>query len=334
MNLEQHHLGTITTLKELARVAGVSTAAASNALSGKGRMSDETRKRIAQIAEISNYRPNSYAASLRTGLTKTIGFVMTPDSDPDSEQRWAAYASRLLYELVIEASKHGYTVKIISSNLPHLLAEAHIDFLYYFDPFPDEVLIGEAVRLGIPVLSNDVFNDDRLTFTIDSGFEEMTRAACNLLVKQGSTKPGLLTELPDISSDALGEQTYINWCEEHNIIPRIARGNWGRTDLDERINELLDSGCDSIYSFYEEAEQVLHFLKVRGIRVPEDMLLIAATSDRKETDALGVTATVYHPELCASKCVPEIIAYSRNEQSGPKVIKVPWELILGKSSQR
>lgn len=334
MNLEPHHFGTITSLKELARVAGVSTAAASNALSGKGRMSEETRERIIHIAETSSYRPNSYAASLRTGLTKTIGFVMTPDSDPDSEQRWAAYASRLLYELVIEASKHGYTVKIIAANLPHLLAQAHIDFLYYFDPFPDEVLIDEAVRLGIPVLSNDEFNDSRLAFTIDSGFDEMTRAACDLLITKGSSRPGLLAELPDIPSDAIGENTYIQWCNEHNITPRIARGNWGRTDLAERISELLDSGCDSIYSFYEEAEQVLDLLKERGIAVPEDMLLISATSDRKETDALGVTATVYHPELCASEAVPLMIAYSQNKHVGPKIIKIPWELIEGNSTQR
>lgn len=325
---------TIGSLKELAILAGVSTAAASNALSGKGRMSEETRQRIKLLAENVGYRPNSFAASLRTGLTKNIGFVMTPDPDPESEKRWAAYSSHLLYGLVFEASKHGYRVSIITANMPELLAQLHIDFLYYFDPYPDEVLIDEAVRLGIPVLSNDKFGDERLSINLDSGFEAMTHSALELLKKEGSKRPGLLTELPELPSDAIGENAYSTWCATNNITPRIVRGDWGRTNVREKVEELVATGCDSIYSFYEEAELVLNTLSSLGIRVPEDMLLVAATSNVKETDALGVTSTVYHPDAAAAAAMPEMISQSTSVTQGLKTIQLPWELVQHTSTKR
>ena len=324
----------ISSLKELATLAGVSTAAASNALSGKGRMSKETRTRIQLLAESVGYRPNSFAASLRTGLFKNIGFVMTPDPDPESEKRWAAYSSHLLYELVFEASKHGYTVSIITANMPELLAQLNIDFLYYFDPYPDEVLIDEANRLNIPVLSNDKFGDDRLSINLDSGFEAMTHAALDLLKKQGSIKPGLLTELPELPSDAIGEDAYLSWCTKNSVEPRIARGDWGRTNLHEKVAELVATGCDSIYSYYEEAEVVLASLRSLGIRVPEDMLLVAATSDVNETDELGVTSTVYHPDAAAAAAMPRMIARSNSLDQGLETLQLPWELVLRHSTQR
>lgn len=324
----------VTSLKELAVLAGVSTAAASNALSGKGRMSDETRARIQLLAQSVGYRPNAQAASLRTGLTKTIGFVMTPDPDPASEIRWSAYSSHLLYDLVVEASKHGYTVSIISADHPQLLKEANIDFLYYLDAFPDEVLIDEAVRLNIPVLSNDLFGDNRLAINVDSGFVAMTEAALDLLVKSGSTKPALLTELEDIPADANSEHAYLAWCSKHSVEPRLARGNWGRTDLHDRIVELVDSGCDAIYSFYEEAELVLDSLSSLGIRVPEDMLLVAATLDAAETEAVGVTATVYHPEKTAAAAMPKMIELSKSPSGEVETISNPWELVISRSTHK
>ena len=64
------------TLKEVAKEAGVSVMSVSKALNNKEGLSDETRRRILEIAAQMNYSQNQVACSLRTGATRTIGVVL------------------------------------------------------------------------------------------------------------------------------------------------------------------------------------------------------------------------------------------------------------------
>ena len=323
--MSQGNNTTTLTLKEIAKIAGVSTAAVSNALNETGRMSEETRSRIKDLAHRLNYRPNHRAASLRTGLTKNIGFVMTLEEDPDSRARWSAYSSEMLYTLVIAAEKRGYTVSIISASNPDQLTLTQIDLLYYLDPFTDNLLVSRATELGIPILMNDDPTNSNVAIHINTGFGEMTRSALDALAEAGATKVGLLTEIPGIPSDEIAEKVYLEWCVEKQVAPIIQRGNYGRTDIVERINDLLNSGCDGIYSFYEETPSILEIAEQRGIRIPEDIQLIAATINKAENDALGVCSTVFHPEAIAENCMDVIVDITKNKQKAPVTVDIPWE---------
>ncbi|MEM4724003.1 MAG: ADP-ribosylglycohydrolase family protein [Candidatus Hadarchaeum sp.] len=63
----------LITLKDIAETAGVSVATVSNAISGKGRISEATRQRIIALAEEMNYTPNKSAQSLVMRRTSIIG---------------------------------------------------------------------------------------------------------------------------------------------------------------------------------------------------------------------------------------------------------------------
>ena len=67
------------TLKDVAKLAGVSTAAASKALRGEKDIGPETRARVEKIAESLGYCTNNLAIYLRNGSIKALGVVM-PDS--------------------------------------------------------------------------------------------------------------------------------------------------------------------------------------------------------------------------------------------------------------
>ena len=66
-----------TTIRDVASVAGVSTATVSRAMSG-GRVSPETRDAVLRIASRMDYRPNRIARGLTTGLTGNVG-LLVPD---------------------------------------------------------------------------------------------------------------------------------------------------------------------------------------------------------------------------------------------------------------
>jgi LacI family transcriptional regulator len=66
------------TLADVANAAGVSKAAASLVLTGRGRelrISQEVEQRVLRAAEELRYRPNAVSVGLRTGTSRTIGFV-------------------------------------------------------------------------------------------------------------------------------------------------------------------------------------------------------------------------------------------------------------------
>jgi LacI family transcriptional regulator len=70
------------TIRDVARLAGVSTATVSRILSGIGEARPDTRARVrAAVAEL-DYRPSGIARSLKLGSTGTIGLIVTDILNP------------------------------------------------------------------------------------------------------------------------------------------------------------------------------------------------------------------------------------------------------------
>lgn len=72
----------MATIKDVAKLAGVSISTASVALSGRGPVSQATRRRVLEAAEALDYRPNAIARSLVTKRTRTVGLVLSDITDP------------------------------------------------------------------------------------------------------------------------------------------------------------------------------------------------------------------------------------------------------------
>lgn len=70
------------TIKEVAKLAGVSIGTASMALNNKKGVNDETRSAVLKVAKSLNYHPNINARSLKTDRTSTIGLVVTDLNNP------------------------------------------------------------------------------------------------------------------------------------------------------------------------------------------------------------------------------------------------------------
>jgi len=66
------------TLADVAAAAGVSTSTASRALTNHPKITEATRKRVMEAAELLGFEPNIQARSLRTNSSMLIG-VVVPD---------------------------------------------------------------------------------------------------------------------------------------------------------------------------------------------------------------------------------------------------------------
>ncbi|MBD1379465.1 LacI family DNA-binding transcriptional regulator [Metabacillus arenae] len=92
------------TIKDIANICGVSLGTVDRALNNRNGISEKTRKKVLQVAEELNYKPDYMARSLVMGKTMTIGVVLF-----DLYNRSFA---QLLNAIELKARKLGYFVYI------------------------------------------------------------------------------------------------------------------------------------------------------------------------------------------------------------------------------
>ncbi|WP_332910848.1 LacI family DNA-binding transcriptional regulator [Algoriphagus boritolerans] len=64
------------TIKDIARELNVSSSTVSRALKDYPGISDETKRKVRELADKMNYRPNAIALSLQKGRSYTIGVII------------------------------------------------------------------------------------------------------------------------------------------------------------------------------------------------------------------------------------------------------------------
>ncbi|WP_263862215.1 DNA-binding transcriptional regulator CytR [Vibrio panuliri] len=92
----------MATMKDVAQLAGVSTATVSRALMNPEKVSSATRKRVEDAVLEAGYSPNSLARNLRRNESKTIIAIVPDICDP--------YYTEIIRGIEDAAMEHGYIV--------------------------------------------------------------------------------------------------------------------------------------------------------------------------------------------------------------------------------
>lgn len=112
----------MTGIEDVARLAGVSTATVSRALSGKGNVSDRAQAKVSAAADELGYVASHSAYTLATGRNRNIGVVM-PSLD-----RW--FFSAILEAAETSLIEHGYDLTLYNlSGGPVQRAKIFNEFL-------------------------------------------------------------------------------------------------------------------------------------------------------------------------------------------------------------
>lgn len=100
--------GRRTTIKDVAREAGVSIATVSFVMNGSGSVGREMRARVLKAAEDLGYRRNQLAKTMRTGRSNMIGLVLPDLCNP--------FFPELAHSVGEVARRSGYAVILVESN--------------------------------------------------------------------------------------------------------------------------------------------------------------------------------------------------------------------------
>ena len=149
-------------LSDVARAAGVSPTTASFVLAGREdmRISEAAKERVRAAAAELGYRPNLTARSLRTQVTRTIGFVSdTIATDPFAGEtvRGAINAAIERGHLLLIAETEGDAE--LERRLIDDMLDRQVDGLIYASMFTREVSVPEAAG-GHPLVLLNAFAPD------------------------------------------------------------------------------------------------------------------------------------------------------------------------------
>lgn len=196
-------------IADVAARAGVSKATASRALSGRGYVSDETRRRVADAAEALAYVTHSPAASLATGRTQTVGVVMPP------VDRW--FFAELLsgiqeslftldYALSLYGAPEGSQTRehLFERVLPH----RRFDGIIAVGIQPSAHELERLQRTGRPLVSVGPYSEGSSAISIDDA--TCTRLATEHLLDLGHTAIAFIGGAQDTAEVSVGDALRID----------------------------------------------------------------------------------------------------------------------------
>ncbi len=112
----------VYTIRDIARLADVSTATVSGVINGKGNVSEGLKKRVVAAMEALDYHPDQVARSLKVRRTYTIGMLIPDVTNP--------FFTDVMRGVEDEARKSGYSVIFCNSNEDAELESLHLNTLF------------------------------------------------------------------------------------------------------------------------------------------------------------------------------------------------------------
>ena len=143
------------TMKDVARLAGVSIQTVSVVVNEKGAVSSETRDRILAAIDELGYRPLAVGRSLRTGSTRTIGLMVADITNP--------FFARMADAVEDHAHRCGYNLILYNTHSDaerertylQIAAERWVDGMLFVTTTDTLHGLGALRAAGIPVVAVD-----------------------------------------------------------------------------------------------------------------------------------------------------------------------------------
>ena len=268
------------TLKDVAKVAGVSYATVSRALSGSPEIGESTRKRVIKICEEMGYTPDAVARSMVMKRTNIIGLIVTSIDNP--------FMSEMTAHLEIYARQCGYNLMVCNSSYDlglekevfSLLMGRKVDGIIMIPVGSESYEPLRAMTAQIPTvfIGENLMELPENYVSVDnaSGMQQATEYLYSL----GHKRILYLGARDNSMTHTLRAEGYYNACRKLGITPNVMRNTSSRSSVQvgyelakthfERPFEETAILCaaDTL------AIGVLQAAYEKGIRIPQDLSLM------------------------------------------------------------
>lgn len=269
------------TIKEIARMAGVSPSAVSIVLNNRKGVGEETRKKVIEIVNQMNYVPNPNSRRLISNRSNNIAILLKKDTTLMEFFFYSDLNRFVLHECeangynVIFAS---YTVKNEKVNLPNIIRSYDVDGAIFYDDIEDEVA-SSMRKYNIPfIVADDHANNDRIP-AIHFDYRKAAAKATDYLISLGHTQTAYIGSSAETP---FGAQTLAGFKDSVETNHLNVPLNWvqfmqgSESSILLCVDKILSFGTPTalLCSTDMYAIDAMKILKTKGFRIPEDISVI------------------------------------------------------------
>lgn len=289
-----------TSIKDVAREAGVSIATVSRVLNDIDVVNEDTKKKVLDAIKKLGYRPNIVARSLKTQRTKTVG-ILVPDISsgfyPEIVRGAEDVANIYDYNVILCNSDFDYDKE---KDYLRVLKEKMVDGVIYMSSSLEEETLDIINELNLKtVLAESKDREGRLPSVIIDNVKA-TYDATKSLIDKG---------LKSIAFVGVNKGAINAWGDRHIGYEKALQEHGLKADKDlEFFKDLkVTSGYRAVEKFLEGDKKfdgvvcssdeiavgVINALRENGIRVPEDVSVIGFNDN--------VVASYFYPKITTVK---------------------------------
>jgi len=144
---------TMPTIKDVARLAGVSPATVSHVINDSAPISQETRRRVLEAIQVLGYQPSVIARGLQAGQSRMLGYSWVPMP----ETKFDPILDQFLENMAEAAARHDYHLLTFPAPDPHREIDVY------------RQMVGSR-RVDGFILSNTTLDDARIQLLMDAKF--------------------------------------------------------------------------------------------------------------------------------------------------------------------
>ncbi|WP_345751517.1 LacI family DNA-binding transcriptional regulator [Microbacterium rhizophilus] len=333
-------------IAEVARLAGVSTATVSRALSGRGHVSAAARERVLAAAGELGYVVSQAASSLASGRTRNVGIVLP-------------FLSRWYFTTVLEGAQQrlmrsGYDVTLYNlagdggerrTVFEHFLLRQRVDAVIAVSLELTEPEVARLHELRKPLVGVGGPIPGVRTLAIDD--VAVAELATEHLIGLGHTRIGLIGG--DVASDAdfhLPTKRRQGWevamrdaglpISEHRIANADFTVQGGYRAAKQLLGAPLRDRPSAIFAASDEmAFGALLAARDLGLNVPLDVSIVGV-DDHDMSDFFGLTTIAQFPAAQGALAVDILMAQlePRGDDAPVSDTPLPFELRVRSSTSR
>jgi LacI family transcriptional regulator len=269
----------MTTIKDVAREVGVSTATVSRVMSGKNPVSDRIREQVMVAADKLGYRPNALARSLRVETTQTLGLVISNVMNPffTAVARAVEDAARERnYSLILGNADEDPTKEALYLNA---LLEKRVDGLIISPARAESPFLAEIVREGVSLVFVDRSIKGVDAPVVRASGQRAVEQLVGYLSSLGHEKLAIISGPPEVVPGRERLEAFLSTAKRRDVPVAeeyIKIGDFRRPSGQSAMQGLLELENPPTAVFAANnlmALGALQAIKAAGMRMPEDISL-------------------------------------------------------------
>ncbi|NLP35529.1 MAG: LacI family transcriptional regulator [Clostridiales bacterium] len=325
------------TIGDIAKELNLSKTTISRAISGKGRVSAETRRKVHEYIKLHNYRPNVIARGLAQSKTYNIGVILPADANLVE----IPFFQSCLMGVCESAAGLDYDVVVTTVTddditlLKRLINNQKVDGVVLTRSMVNDLSAKYLKEVGIPFVLIGSSEDEEI-IQIDSDHTTGCCELTNILLKSGTERIALLVGNQNI---VVNRSRYEGFRKAFQDLGQYTDSDLVFLDLNnivliqQAVNAILDKNVECIICADDFiCSRVLAHLEEKQIKVP-DMMKVASfyNSSLLETHNPPITAIKINGKELGITAGKKLIGIISGEESSHKSL-VNYEIVLKKST--